>query len=262
MRAEIASLDVSLRRRSLIAYTLGLALYCLVVVALYPAFEKSTSLDKLVETDSTAAALFGVTGPLSSSGGWLNGNIYANFFPLVLLLLTIGYGAAALAGQDEEGTLSLVTTLPVRRDAVVAQKAAAMVVQAAVLSAAVAVCVLVGRSFHLSVTVGNVVAVSVSVLLLCVDFGLVTLAVGAATGRKGVAIGAGTALAAVSYLIGSLAAVVSWIHPARYGSLFYWAVSDDQITRGVSFADFAVLIAVGLCALYAAAAAFRRLDLH
>jgi hypothetical protein len=56
-----------------------MALYTFVVVALYPSFKNSTSLDNL--SGSTAAALFGVTGPLTSPGGWLNGNIYSNFFP-------------------------------------------------------------------------------------------------------------------------------------------------------------------------------------
>ena len=86
----------------------------------------STSLDNLVTSDPTAAALFGVTGRISSSGGWLNANIYANFFPLVMLLLTVGYGAASLAGQDEDGTLCLLATLPLRRTVIVAQKVAAM----------------------------------------------------------------------------------------------------------------------------------------
>ncbi len=69
MGTDIARLDVVLRRRSVIGYSVGMALYVLVVVALYPAFEHSTSLDTFVQSDSTAAALFGVTGPLSSSGG-------------------------------------------------------------------------------------------------------------------------------------------------------------------------------------------------
>jgi beta-exotoxin I transport system permease protein len=262
MRTEIARLDVTIRRRSLIGYAVGLALYVLVVVALYPAFEHSSSLDKFVTDDATAAALFGVTGPLSTSGGWLNGNIYANFFPLIMLLLTIGYGAASLAGQDEEGTLCLVATLPVRRTTIVLEKAAAMVVQAAVLAIAVGVCVVVGRSFHLTTTIGNVAACSASTGLMGLDFGLAAMAVGALTGRRGTAIGVATTLAAVSYLLSSLAAVVSWLHPGRYVSLFYWAVGDDQISRGVSLADWAVLVAVDLCALYAAVVAFRRLDLH
>jgi beta-exotoxin I transport system permease protein len=262
MRAEIARLDVSLRRRSLIGYTLGMAAYALVVVALYPAFRSSHSLDSLVKSDSTAAALLGVSGPLSSSGGWLNGNIYANFFPLMMLLMTVGYGAAALAGQDEEGTLCLVVALPIRRVRIVLLKVWAMALQASVLAASVAVCVLIGRSFELSVAPGNAISISAAVLLMGLDFGILAMAVGALAGRRATAIGVGATLAAASYLLSSLAPVVSWIRPGRYASLFYWAVGDDQISKGVSIADYAVLIVVGLIALCAAATAFQRLDLH
>jgi beta-exotoxin I transport system permease protein len=262
MHADIARLDFSLRRRSLAGYCLGMAVYALAVVAMYPAFRTSTSLDKLIHADSTAAALFGVTGQISSSGGWLNGNIYANFFPLIMLLLTVGYGAASLAGQDEDGTLALVAVLPVRRAVIVMQKAAAMAAQAAVLAVTVAVLVLIGRSFQLDVAVGTVVSVSAAVLLMGLDFGLVTMTAGALAGRKGAALGAGAALAGASYLVSSLAPVVSWIGPARYASLFYWSVGNDQITRGVSAGDYAVLILVGLAALAAAVLAFQRLDLN
>ncbi len=231
MHADITRLDLLARRRSLTGYALGLAAYALVVVALYPAFKNTSSLDKLIQADPAAAALFGVTGSISSSGGWLDGNLYANFFPLILLLLTVGYGAASLAGQDEDGTLCMLTVLPVRRAAIVTQKIAAMAVQAAVLAAAVAACVIIGRSFQLSVTAGDVAAVSAAAFLMAIDFGIVTMAAGAVTGRRGTAIGAGSALAAASYLISSLAPVVSWLSPARYASLLYWSVGNSQITR-------------------------------
>jgi beta-exotoxin I transport system permease protein len=262
MPTEIARLDLLLRRRSLIGYSLGMAVYTLVVVALYPAFKDSSSLDKLIQSDSTISALFGVSGPISTSGGWLNGNLYANFLPLLMLLLTIGYGAASLAGQDEDGTLCLVAALPTRRTTIVLEKAAAMALQAAALAVAVGVCVMIGRSFDLAVSVGSVASISATTLLLGLVFGLVTMAIGAHTGSRATALGAGTALAAASYLLGSLAPVVSWLHPARYVSLFYWSVANDQITHGARLADYAVLTAVVLCALYAAIASFRRLDLH
>jgi beta-exotoxin I transport system permease protein len=259
---EVTRLDVLLRRRALIGYSVGMVVYTLVVVALYPAFKNSSSLDRLIKDDSTISALFGVNGPISSPGGWLNGNVYANFLPLLMLLLTVGYGAAALAGQDEDGTLCLIAALPIRRTTVVLQKAAAMTLQAAVLTVAVAVCVLAGRSFDLGIPVANVLSVAATTLLLGLDFGLVTMAIGARTGGRATALGAGSALAAASYLIGSLAPVVAWIHPARYVSVFYWSVGNGQITSGARLQDYAVLGAVALCALYAAAAAFERLDLH
>jgi ABC-2 type transport system permease protein len=259
---ELVRLDLSARRRSLVGYSAGLAVYALVVVAMYPAFKHSSSLDNLIKADSTAAALFGVTGSISSSGGWLDANLYANFFPLVMLLLSVGYGAACLAGQDEDGTLGLIATLPVRRGAVVVQKAAAMALQAGALAAVVAACAVIGRSFELSITLGRAVSVSAAVFLLGLDLGLITMAVGALTGKRGTAIGAGAALAAASYLVSSLAPVVSWLRPARYMSVFYWAVGNGQVTGGVSVADYAVLGALSLCALYAALAGFRHLDLH
>jgi len=262
MHADITRLDIARRRRSLLGYCLGMAIYALLVVAMYPAFKTSTSLDNLIRSDSTAAALFGVTGPISSTGGWLNGNIYANFFPLIMLLLTIGYGAACLAGQDEDGTLGLLAALPVRRTAIVSQKAAAMAAQAAALAATVAVLVIIGRSFQLQITVASVASVSAAVFLLGLDFGLITMAAGALTGRKGTAVGIGTALAAASYLVSSLAPVASWIRPGRYASLFYWSIGNNQISHGVSPGDYAVLTVTGLLALAATVLAFQRLDVH
>ncbi len=43
----------------------------------------------------------------------MSANIYANFLPLIILLLTIGYGAWCLAGQEHDGRLELVLSLPV-----------------------------------------------------------------------------------------------------------------------------------------------------
>lgn len=260
MPADITRLELILRHRSATGYAAGMALYTLVVVALYPSFKTSTSLNGLA--GSTAAALFGVTGPLTSPAGWLNGNIYGNFFPLIMLLLTIGYGAASLAGQDEDGTLALLAVLPLRRRTIVVQKAAAMAVQALLLAAAVTACVFIGRAFQLTISPGNAVAISAALVLMGLDFGLVTMAAGAATGRRGTALGIGTSCAAASYLLSSLATTVSWIRPGRYLSLFYWSAGNDQISKGVSAGDFTVLIVTGLCALLAAAVAFRRRDLN
>jgi ABC-2 type transport system permease protein len=137
-----------------------------------------------------------------------------------------------------------------------------MVLQAIVLAAVVAIYVIIGQSFDLALTVGNVVAVSAAVLLMGLDFSVLTMAVGALTGRRGTVLGVGAALAAASYLVSSLALVVSWVHPARYVSLFYWSVGNDQISRSVSLGDYAVMVVVGVCSLLATVIAFRRLDVH
>ena len=112
MTVETTRLDLRLRRRGMIGYAVGMAIYVVAVVALYPSFEHDTSLNSFTSGNSTVAALFGASGSLTSPTGWMSANVYANFLPLVVLLLCIGYGASCVAGQEEDGTLGLVPTLP------------------------------------------------------------------------------------------------------------------------------------------------------
>jgi ABC-2 type transport system permease protein len=262
MPVDIALLDLRLRRRAVIGYTASIAVYTFVVVALYPAFKDETSLNDLTQSDPAVGALFGVTGSLISPSGWLNANIYANFLPLVILLLTIGYGAACVAGQDEDGTLSLVVTLPRSRWAILGQKVGTLVLQALPVALATLLLVLIGRNFDLALGIGALVGTTLGVLLLAVDFGLLALLVGALTGSRGAALGVASAVAAASYLVSSLAPVTHWLRPFRVASLFYWSVGNDQLVRGLSAGSIAVLCCVGVALTVASALAFDRLDVH
>lgn len=262
MRTHVTDFDLRLRRRSLLGYTFGTAAYALIIVVLYPAFKSSTSLNDLVKSSSTAAALFGISGSITSPAGWLNANLYGNFLPLIMLLITIGYGASSLAGQDEEGTLSLVATLPMSRRRILAEKVGALVAQALVLALVNMACMFVGRGFLLTIPFAHLVGITVSVALLGVDFGLVAMVLGSWTGSRGVALGVASSLAAASYLVSSLAPVIHWMHPVRFASLFYWSVGDSQLSQGLSAASLGVLVVVGALLVALAQWAFNRLDLH
>lgn len=262
MSADVASLDLLLRWRSQLGYAAGMAVYGFVIVALYPAFRDDTSLNQFTDNSSTIAALFGATGSLTSPSGWINANLYANFVPLIVLVLCVGYGASAIAGQDEDATLSLIATLPISRCQIVLQKFAALTVQAVPVAVVTALVVVAGRGFSLPIPAVGVLGVTIGVVLLGIDFGAIALLVGAVTGHRATALGASSALAAVSYLIGSLAPVVTWLHGARFASLFYYAVGNGQLENGISVVDVAVLVAVSAVCLYASLVAFDRLDVH
>lgn len=262
MRAETTLLELRLRRRSLIGYALGMALYAFVVVALYPSFKDDASLNKLTENGNAAAALFGATGSLTTPSGWLSANLYANFVPLIVLLLAIGYGSASIAGQAEDGTLGLFATLPLSRRRLVAEKFATMCLQPVPVALVTMLCVLAGPGFELHIGIGNLVAATVGVLLLAIDFGALAMLVGAATGSRGTALGVTSTIAAASYIINSLAPVVHWIHAFRFASPFFYAVGDGQLMRGLSAGGAALLIGIAVVLGIGSTRAFERLDIQ
>ena len=75
------------------------------------------------------------------------------------------------------------------------------------MSIVTALCAIAGRGFDLTVSTTGLIGVNVGVTLLGIDFGVLAMLVGAATGSRGTALGITSALAAASYLISSLAPV-------------------------------------------------------
>lgn len=259
---QVAGIDLLLRRRSLIWYAVGMGLYALVVIALYPTFKDDAGLDDFASSSETMAALFGISGSLTSPVGWLNANIYSNFLPLVVLLVTVGYGGASLAGQNEDGTLGLLAAAPLSRSSIVLQKFTAMVALAVPVCVVTGLCVLVGRQFELTVDYGALAGTTIGVILLGVVFGVLAMAIGAATGSRGAAVGITAAVAAATYLLNSLAPVVNWLHPFRFVSPFFYAVGDNQLEHGLRIGWAAILVGIAVVLLAAALAAFRRLDVQ
>lgn len=262
MRSDVARLDLRLRRRSIIWFAVGMAGYAFLLVAMYPAVKSDSSLGALTADNPTVAALLGVTGSFTSRAGWVNGNLYANFFPLMVLLLTIGYGASSIAGQSEDGSLGLVATLPISRRQVVREKSLVLALIAVPLALATLACVLVGRYYELTLPIWPLVGTTLAVLLLGVDFGLLALGMGVLTGSRGLAMGLTSAIAAASYLISSLGPLVEWARSARPASLFYWAIGGDQLSAGPSASGFAVLVLVGIALHLTSLVLVKRLDIR
>jgi ABC-2 type transport system permease protein len=259
---DIFRWDLRLRRRSTLAYSIGLAAYVVLIVVLYPTFKHDTSLNDLTSGNATLSALFGATGSLTSPSGWMNANLYANFVPLFALFMTIGYGAAAIAGQDEDGTLGGLAGLPLTRSRLLIEKLAALVLLSLPLPLVTLAGALAGRSFEVTLTPSGLVGATIGVALLALDFGLLALAVGAWTGRRGTALGVAVSVAAVAYVVSALAPAIQWIHAVRFLSPFYWGVGANQLQTGLRAGDALALTVVAATLAAVALAGFRRLDIH
>ena len=199
---------------------------------------------------------------MTSPAGWMNANLYANVVPLFALLLTIGYGAAAVAGQNEDERLGLLAALPISRTAMLLQKLLSLFVLSTPVALVTGAAAVFGRRYDIDLGAGALFGTTVGVVLLAFDFGALALALGCLTGSRGMALGVSSATAAAAYVISSLAGVVHWVHELRHLSPMYWSVGQNQVGEGLAVGSFAALSLTGLALGGVGLLAFSRLDLR
>ena len=107
----------------------------------------------------------------------------------------------------------------------------------------------------------NLAAAAANLFLLGVAFGSIALAVGSATGTRGVAIGVTSGVALVTFIVKTLAASVPAVKPFRILSPFFFYADHKPLSNGFNGADVAVLSGIAIVAALVALVAFDRRDL-
>lgn len=264
MPAEVFRRGVRDHRRALVAWCLGIAAYVALIVAIYPSIESSPEFDELVESYPDALkALFGLEGgSITTGAGYLDVELFSLMLPLLVLVLAIGSGARAFAGEEDAGRLELVLSYPVRRRAAVLAKAAAVTIEVLAASAAAGVAIaLLDPVVGLDLSAANLLSACTGVAALGVLFGWSALALGAAFPSRALAIGVPAGYAAVSYLVGGLHSLADWLDPFRYLSPF-WLVGTAPLRNGAEWPGVLVVIAVAAGVLLAGAMLVERRDLE
>ena len=251
------------RRHGLLFWSLGVGLLVVAVLSAWPSVHDEYA--KLVENyPQGLLAFLGVDkAGLGSAAGYLQAELFGLMVPLMLVGYAIAAGSAAIAGEEERGTLDLLLAQPVSRTRVMLQKFAAVVTALAVLSTAFAAVLLVSTSvFNLKVGVVDELAATLSAFLLAVLFGALALAVGCATGHRTLAAGGASALGFAAYLLTSLAGLVSGLRRFRPLSPFWWYSGNNPLQHGLSPLHVSILVAVTAGAIGVAAVTFRRRDIN
>lgn len=194
--------------------------------------------------------------------GYLQSELFSFLAPILLLVYAIGAGARAIAGEEEGGSLDVLLSTPVRRRRVLLDKFEAMVLGTFGLTFAMWLSVVVfGAIWDMRPDLADFTAACLHLFLLAVAFGAIALAVGSATGSKGLAIGAPSGLALVAFLVNLFGATVSWLEPARPLSPFYYYAGSEPLVNGVHAGHALVLVAIAVVAVLLALWRFERRDL-
>lgn len=253
-------------RRSLFWWTIGLASFALYLCFFYPSIKASSAeMDAYIKNLPPAlkATFTGGTEILiSTPEGYLNTEMFGMMGPLLLAIFAIGYGSKAVAGEEEKGTLDLLLANPMPRWRLVLEKFAGLVVATTMLSAVMWAAIAIGMQFvDLPIDLGRLAATMASLTLLAVVLGSLALAIGSATGKKGLSVGVTSFIAIAAYLLNSLSQLVDELKGWEKISIFYYYVGNDPLVNGVRALDIAALAALALLLAAAAAVTLQRRDL-
>lgn len=251
--------------RSFIGFAAYIVLMVGAIVAIYPSLGDNPSLNKLVQSyPGTLKAFLGFGGVVDygSATGYLGIELFSLVLPGLMIAAAVAAGARAIAGEEEHATLDLLLANPVSRRRLVLEKAGALATFVALLAAVVFVALAVSATAAgLDLTLGHLAAAAVATGLLGFLFGSIALAVGAASGRRGLALAVAGAAAGAAYVANALGSLVGALHPLRQASPFYQYGAVDPLRHGLTFAHAAPLGAGAAALVAVAIVAFSRRDL-
>lgn len=234
------------------------------VVFLFPVIaEQAEELNKLIENLPEAIlALAGGVIDYSTLNGFLAAEFFSILGPIIFLVYAVIHGSGTIAGEEERGTLALLLANPISRTRLLLHKAAAIV--AALVTGAMTLWLgLIAWAAIAGIEIGawKVFQGCLSIALLGIFFGMLSLAVGAATGRRGISSGVALAAGVATYLVNAFAPLISWLEPGRLATPFYYYGGSGPVLRGLNPLHVVVLLAASAALLAVAVWAFERRDL-
>jgi ABC-2 type transport system permease protein len=261
---ELARRGLLDHRRALVGWCVGIIGYSALLASIFPSFHGSGDLQKLVERYPDALKqLLGIAGgSIGTGAGFMDAELFSLMLPLLVLVLAIGSGARAFAGDEDAGRLELLLAYPLRRRDAVLAKAAAIAAEVLIFSLA-AFCALavLSAAASLDLATGRLAEAVGSLAALGILYGWLALAVGAAFPSKPLALGLSAGFAAAAYLVGGLHSLAGWLNPLRVLSPF-WLVGQSPLQNGVNGWGILVVLAAAAAVLAAGALLVERRDLQ
>lgn len=267
------------RLRSTVFWAVGVAAIVVVTAAFYPSL-KNFFADFQSQGSAGVNSLLGLTEGIDPSSplGYLWSNLYSNIVPWMLMALGIALGAAAIAGDEEAGTLEYtLSSTATRRQIVVARFAGVFTILfgVAVFSglALLATAPLFDLTGDRTVTIdgrtltnpglglSHVAVGTFTAFAVATAEGGIAFLVGAVTGNRGRAIGVTAGIALASYVFYTLANLTGILTSLTWLSSWRWYISKAMFINGLGWE---VVLPFALAAVCGGVAwfAFERRDLR
>jgi ABC-2 type transport system permease protein len=241
----------------MLGWGLGLCFFPIVYLGIYP--QVAEEMAGLADLEIYQA--MGVS--IGTFEDWI-GSILILFVPLLLSIFAVINGTGTLAGEEEDGRLEMIVTLPLPRWKILTAKAIALsittlVILLVVSLASILVLVAIEDQIETDVTALDVSLGLLSTWPLVFAVAMIGMFLAAFCSRRRIASMIATVIIIVSYFGNNLGSQVSTLDAVRPLFLFnYLDYTGKAITEGQEAGDVLVLLGIGLVAFALALIFFQR----
>jgi ABC-2 type transport system permease protein len=229
-------------RRAAFWWSVGIASLVAVTVAFWPAFRGSSGLSQAF--DQLPAGVVQALGfqDIGTPAGFLRGNLYEIFIPLLLAAAAIALVNGQTAGDEVAGRLELYLAQPVDRRAFFLGRAIAVFIAVAVITVVLAAVQLGADAlFDLSIALDRVLSTLALCALLALLHGSLAVAIAGLRARPTFVLGAGVGIAVAGYVVAALFSLSSELAPLRHLSPWDWAFGGNPLEQTTELWRYAAL---------------------
>lgn len=248
--------------RSLIAWSLGVVAAIMLYLPLFPSLGGNPDVQELL--NSLPPELVNAIGydQISTGAGYTQSTFYGLIGFVLLTIAATAWGTAAVAGDEETGSLELTLAHDVSRAQLVLERSAALVVRIAWLGLLSAILIIAMNDVaELDIEPAHTFAGAAAIVGLTLLSGTAAVAVGALTGRRIYATGAGAAIAVLGYALNAVANQSEDLDGLHAWSPYHWAYGNSPLANGADWGALGLLYGVSALLTLIAVVALSRRDL-
>jgi ABC-2 type transport system permease protein len=249
--------ELKFRRNAIIGWALGLCFFPLVYISIYP----SVADEMAGLADLEIYQAMGVS--LGNFADWV-GSILLIFLPLVAAIFAIVNGTGTLAGEEEDGRLEMIVTLPLPRWKILTAKALALSISTFIILLVVALVswgVFIGIEGQIEATFTGPDLLTAVLFTWPMVFavGLLSMFLASFCSSRRIALMISFTILLVSYFGSNLASSTKVLEPFEPFFLFTYLDSTGQaVPNGQATGDVLVLLGIGLVSFALALFFFQR----
>ncbi|QIM17036.1 ABC transporter permease subunit [Leucobacter insecticola] len=232
-------------------------------LGLYPSLSTdSQGLEDLIASlPSELVATLGLDS-ISTGAGYAQSTFFGLLGFVLYAILAVSWGTAAIASDEERGTLELTLAHGVSRTRVLLERVTAILIRLLLLGVViVATLSLLNAMADLGIKFAHMIAVTLALLGLTVLAASVSVMMGAATGRRNAALMSGAGVLVLSYImqaLGGQSDSLSWMSDA---SPYNWAYGKLPLANGFDWSGLGLLYGVAAALIVASWILFNRRDI-